>query len=146
MAGTQSFNSINNYKYCFEQHAIKIIPEEIISSCWYVGYYLAWQSGKTVAGQEQMKFHFVKPRQLALDLHKSEHPILENILPKLERAMRFIKIDVESAVWHLELDEESSLLTTLGTMYDRYRWKRPPVGLRYLVTFLEAPAVNPRDF
>ena len=41
----------------------------------------------------------------------------------------FTKVDLASAFWHLELDEESSMLTTFATPYGRYRWLRLPFGL-----------------
>ncbi|CAB4008165.1 Hypothetical predicted protein, partial [Paramuricea clavata] len=38
-------------------------------------------------------------------------------------------VDLASAFWHLELDEESSKLTTFSTLYGRFRWLRLPFGL-----------------
>ena len=44
----------------------------------------------------------------------------------------FTKVDLASAFWHLELDEESSMLTTFATPYGRYRWLQLPFGLSVL--------------
>ena len=41
----------------------------------------------------------------------------------------FTKVDLASAFWPLELDRESSMLTTFATPYGRYRWLRLPFGL-----------------
>ena len=41
----------------------------------------------------------------------------------------FTKVDLASAFWHLELDDESSLLTTFATPYGWFRWLRLPFGL-----------------
>ena len=39
------------------------------------------------------------------------------------------KLDVQESFWHIRLDEQSSLLTTMITPYGRYRWARLPFGL-----------------
>jgi len=36
---------------------------------------------------------------------------------------------VQEAYWHIRIDEESSLLTTMITPFGRYRWARLPFGL-----------------
>jgi hypothetical protein len=41
----------------------------------------------------------------------------------------FSVFDVRNRFWHLELDEESSLLTTFITPFGRYRWLWMPFGL-----------------
>ena len=56
-------------------------------------------------------------------------PTLDDILPKLQQAKVFSKLDVKEAFWHVRLDKESSLLTTMGTPFGRYRWARLPFGL-----------------
>ena len=38
--------------------------------------------------------------------------------------------DVKNGFWHVELDEESSYLTTFGTAFGRYRWKKCPLEYR----------------
>ena len=40
----------------------------------------------------------------------------------------FTEVHLVSAFWHLELDEESSMLTT-STPYGRYHWPQLPFGL-----------------
>ena len=34
------------------------------------------------------------------------------------------------AFWHIRLDEESNLFTTMATPFGQYRWKRLPFGLK----------------
>ena len=41
----------------------------------------------------------------------------------------FSKCDVRNGFWHVELDDESSRLTTFSTPFGRYRWKRMPFGI-----------------
>jgi len=64
---------------------------------------------------------------------KREHyrkPVLDDILPELRKAHVFSKLDVKHAFWHVKPDDESSKLTTMITPYGRYRWNRPPFGLK----------------
>ena len=56
-------------------------------------------------------------------------PVIDDLLPDLTDARVFTKVDLASAFWHLELDRESSMLTTFATPYGRYRWLRLPFGL-----------------
>ena len=64
---------------------------------------------------------------------KREHfklPTLDDISPELHDAKVFSKLDVKQAYWHVELDDESSKLTTMITRFGRYCWKRLPFGLK----------------
>ena len=56
-------------------------------------------------------------------------PVIDDLLPDLTDARVFTKVDLASAIWHLELDRESSMLTTFATPYGRYRLLRLPFGL-----------------
>lgn len=55
---------------------------------------------------------------------------LDDILPKLQKAKLFSKLDIKEAYWHVKLDDRSSLLTTMITSFGRYRWSRLPFGLK----------------
>lgn len=57
-------------------------------------------------------------------------PTFDDVLPKLLNAKVFSKIDVKEAFWHIRLDKESSVLTTMITPFGRYRWARLPFGLK----------------
>ena len=73
----------------------------------------------------------IDPGQLDKAL-KREHyqlPIIEEVLPELAQAKVFSKLDLASGYWHIELDEESSLLTTFNTPFGRYKWRRLPFGI-----------------
>ena len=50
-------------------------------------------------------------------------------MPDLTDAHVFTKVELASAFWHLELDHESSMLTTFATPCVRYRWRHLPFGL-----------------
>ena len=56
--------------------------------------------------------------------------MLDDVLPKLEDAKIFSKLDVKEAYWRVRLDEASSKLTTMITPFGRYMWKRLPFGLK----------------
>ena len=54
---------------------------------------------------------------------------IDEILPKLHGKKYFSVIDTKKGYWHVELDKESSLLTTFNTPFGRYRFNRLPFGL-----------------
>lgn len=54
---------------------------------------------------------------------------LDEILPELGKAKVFTTIDTRKGFWHVELDNESSKLTTFWTPFGRYRWTRLPFGI-----------------
>ena len=70
-----------------------------------------------------------KPLNTALKMEHYQIPVIDNLLPDLTDARVFTKVDLASAFWHLELDEESSMLTTFATSYGRYFWLRVPFDL-----------------
>jgi hypothetical protein len=55
---------------------------------------------------------------------------LEDVLSKLANARIFSKLDIREAYWHVKLSENSSRLTTMITLFGRYRWARLPFGLK----------------
>lgn len=56
-------------------------------------------------------------------------PTIDEILPELSKARVFSTLDAEKGFWQLELDQESSELTTFWTPFGRYRWLRMPFGI-----------------
>ena len=73
----------------------------------------------------------IDPKPLNNALNRSHYllPTLEDLLPGLTEAKVFSVLDVRNGFWHIELDKESSLLTTFATPFGRYRWKRMPFGI-----------------
>ena len=51
-------------------------------------------------------------------------PTIEDMATQLHGAKVFSVLDVRKGFWHVELDEESSLLTTFNTPFGRCQWKR----------------------
>ena len=71
------------------------------------------------------------PRDLNVAI-KREHfpmPTIEEIATRLNGAKLFSVFDASNGFWQVELDEESSMLTTFNTPFGRYRWKRMPFGI-----------------
>ncbi len=66
--------------------------------------------------EEIMRDHFIMPTP-------------EDVHAKLSGKKKFTVIDMSDAYWHVELDEESSYLTTFHTPWGRKRFKRMPFGL-----------------
>ena len=56
-------------------------------------------------------------------------PTIEDVATCLHGTKFFTKLDVKDGFWHIELDQESSYLTTFNTPCGRYRWKRMPFCL-----------------
>ena len=73
----------------------------------------------------------IDPKDLNKVLKRSHYtlPTIEDILPDLSRAKVFSTFDVKNGFWHIELDDQSSKLTTFNTPFGRYRWLRLPFGL-----------------
>ena len=71
-----------------------------------------------------------QPLNTALKREHFKLPTLDDILPELHNAKVFSELDVSHAYWHVELDDNSSKLTTMMTSFGRYRWKRLPFGLK----------------
>ena len=71
------------------------------------------------------------PRDLNQAVQREHYPLptIEDISTRLEGAKVFTKCDVRNGFWHVQLDEESSYLTTFHTPFGRYRWKRLPFGI-----------------
>ena len=64
---------------------------------------------------------------------KSEHyvlPTASEIFSKLSDSRVFTTLDATSGFMQLELDEESSLLTTFTTPFGRYKFCRLPYGVK----------------
>lgn len=91
-----------------------------------------WVSAMAVATKRSGSLRIcVDPKSLNQAL-KREHfplPTLEDILPELSKARIISTADLRAGYWHVELDDQSSYLTTFATPFGRYRWLRLPFGL-----------------
>ncbi len=82
----------------------------------------------------------VKPNKLRIcidprDLNRAicrEHyqlPTVEEVTTRLAGARKFTVCDAKDGFHQIQLDEESSYLTTFNTPFGRYRWTRLPFGI-----------------
>lgn len=69
------------------------------------------------------------PLNVALKRLNYQFTTIDEILPQLGKAKIFSTVDVNKGFWHIELEEESSILTTFWTPFGRYKWKRLPFGI-----------------
>ena len=72
------------------------------------------------------------PKDLNHAILREHHVVstIEEITPKLRGAKVFSIVDVKCGYWNVELDDESSYLTTFNTPFGRYRFLRMPFGLK----------------
>ena len=80
------------------------------------------------------------PKDLNRAISREHHviPTLEEILPKLSGAKYFSIVDAKCGYWNVELDNESSYLTTFNSPFGRYRFLRMPFGLKMSQDVLQA--------
>ena len=88
-----------------------------------------WVSSMVTVKKKSGKIRLcIDPKPLNKALKRSHYmlPVIEVIIPELASAKVFTVCDVKNGFWHIELDEESSYLTTFQTPYGRYRYCRMP--------------------
>ena len=91
-----------------------------------------WISGMVAVQKSNKKIRIcIDPKPLNRVIKRNHFPLptIEDIIPELTEAKVFTVCDAKSGYWHVELDEESSYLTTFGTPWGRFRWKRLPFGI-----------------
>ena len=71
------------------------------------------------------------PKDLNKAIKREHYPIptADMVTNKLQGATLFSHLDGKSAYWNVELDEESSKLTTFNTHKGRFRYKKMPYGV-----------------
>ena len=75
---------------------------------------------------------YLDPKDLKKGIRREHHviPTLEEILPKLAAAKFFSFVDAKCGYWNVNLDLESSYLTTFNSPFGRYRFLRMPFALK----------------
>ncbi|XP_048577062.1 uncharacterized protein K02A2.6-like [Nematostella vectensis] len=71
-------------------------------------------------------------QKLHLELDATVPPVIlpvRKVPLALTNAKVFSVVDAKNGFWHIQLDDESSFLTTFGTPWGRYRWTRMPFGI-----------------
>ena len=91
-----------------------------------------WVSSAVVTAKSNGKVRVcIDPRPLNEALIRSHYPlpVIDDILPELRKARVFSKADLKDGFLQIELDDESSRLTTFQTPWGRHRWLRMPYGI-----------------
>ena len=91
-----------------------------------------WISSTVVVMKPNGKIRLcLDPRPLNKALKRNHYPmpVIEDLLPDLCKARVFSVVDVKNGFWHVQLDDESSKLTTFATPWGRFRWLRMPFGI-----------------
>ena len=91
-----------------------------------------WVSSMVVVPKKDGKPRIcLNPRDLNKAIRREHYPLptIEDIVTRLHGAKVFTVLDVSKDFWHVELEEDSSFLTTFNTPFGRYRWKRMPFGI-----------------
>ena len=73
----------------------------------------------------------LNPKPLNKALKRSQYPLptIDDLLQELSRAQVFPVVDVKNGFWHVPLDDESSKLTTIATLWGCFQWLRMPFGI-----------------
>lgn len=71
------------------------------------------------------------PKRLNIALKRPHHatPTVEELTHHFAGAKLFSKLDAKAGYWSIHLDQESQLLTTFQSPFDRYCFQRLPFGL-----------------
>ena len=91
-----------------------------------------WISSMVVVPKKDGKpWICLDPRDLNQAIRREHYPLptIEDVATRLHGARVFTVLDVRKGFWHVELEEDSSFLTTFNTPFGRYRWKRMPFGI-----------------
>ena len=85
---------------------------------------------KTKDGKQKVRL-CLDPKDLNKNIRREHYytRTIDEILPQLHGKEYFSVADTSKGYWHVELDDESSLLCTFNTPFGRYRFKRLPFGV-----------------
>eukprot|EP00112_Aurelia_sp_Birch-Aquarium-sp1_P004533 Seg1514.5 transcript_id=Seg1514.5/GoldUCD/mRNA.D3Y31 product="putative protein K02A2.6" pseudo=true protein_id=Seg1514.5/GoldUCD/D3Y31 len=92
-----------------------------------------WVSNFVVAEKPNGKLRVcIDPQHLNQALKRSHYPlpIIEDILPDLDDVKVFSKVDLKEGYLQIELDDESTDLTSFHTPWGRWKFLRMPFGIK----------------
>lgn len=91
-----------------------------------------WVSGLVAVEKANGKIRVcIDPQYLNRALKRGHYPlpVIEDVLPMLNKVKVFTKADCKEGFLQCKLDQESSYLTTFQTPWGRFRWERMPFGI-----------------
>lgn len=73
----------------------------------------------------------IDPKDLNAAICREHYPsrTLEDVMKRIPNAKYFTVLDASNAYWQIQLEEDSSYLTTFNTPFGRYRFRRLPFGI-----------------
>ena len=73
----------------------------------------------------------IDPKPLSNALKRNHYPLptIGDVLPLLSNAKLFTVLNARNGFWHVQLDTNSSYLTTFSTPWGSYRWLGMPFGI-----------------
>lgn len=91
-----------------------------------------WTSNIVLVKKKNKLRVCIDPKDLneALKDIKYQLPTVEEILTELADAKIFTILDAKHGFWQLQLDDDSSKLTSFWTPFGKYRFKRVPFGIK----------------
>ncbi|GFN74641.1 transposon ty3-i Gag-Pol polyprotein [Plakobranchus ocellatus] len=91
-----------------------------------------WVNSMIVSVRNGKLIICLDPKDLNKAIKREHHPMksIEEITREMPNAKVFSKVDAKSGFIQIQLDEESSKLTTFNIPLRRYRWLRLPFGLK----------------
>ena len=91
-----------------------------------------WISSTVVVKKSNGKIRLcIDPKLLNAALKRNHYslPVIDDLLPLLAKTKFLSVVDARNGFWHVQLDNESSFLTTFGTPWGRFRWTWMPFGI-----------------
>ena len=107
----------------------KLVKEEVITP---VTEPTNWVSSLVLVNKPDKLRICIDPQDLNKALLRPHYPLptIEEVATRLSKAKVFSVLDAKNGFWQVQLDKESSLLTTFNTPFGRYRWLRLPFGIK----------------
>lgn len=107
----------------------KMVQDEIIS---HVDYPTDWVNNLQIVEKPNGDLRVcLDPKALNACIKREYFliPTIEDLTSKISNMRIFSVFDLSSGFWHMELDQNSSNLTTFMTPFGRFKFKRVPFGL-----------------
>ena len=91
-----------------------------------------WINSIVAVPKKNGKLHIcLDPKDLSCKIQRENYqlPTVEDLVTRLHGGKVFTIMNVKNGFWHVNLDEESSYLTTFQTPFGRYHWRCMPFGI-----------------
>ena len=113
--------------------------EELESSACPVQGHTDWINGVVPVSKPDRSIRLcLDPKDLNNSIKRNQYcsKTIDEVSPELHRGKYFTLGDAASGYWMVELDNESSLLTTFNTPWEKYKCLRLPLVLKSVQTYV----------